>query len=490
MMSSREGIVKVENLQVGAKPESLFQKRIPIYTRSVKGTFRSFKTVMLVLAYVVYLGLPWLPWARHDAPAQAVLFDLVGRRFFIFDLVFYPQDLISLSLLLFIAAALLFFVTGLVGRAFCGYFCFQTLWTDAYIFIESWVQGERPARVRLHKQPWNAEKIGKYTLTHALWLLLAFWTAYSFVMYYGYAPELTQRFFAGDLPFVAYFTVLLLTVTTYIAAGLAREQVCIYMCPYARFQGVMYEPETLAPYYDFLRGEGTAGRAVPRAGSKTREERQAQGIGDCIDCGFCVQVCPAGIDIRKGMQYQCISCGLCVDACNNIMDSVGFPKGLVRYDSEINIESKNPGKPHLDWLRLRTLGYGGVILVMIVALVYNIATRSDVQLSIQPVRQPLFVVLSDGDIRDRYQIHITNKTLDVQSYRIGVRGIPEGALDLGEVGNEVSVRQGKSVMVLANVKLSPEMVSKVNEFDFVITPLSKPDQAITKKVRFYARHEG
>jgi cytochrome c oxidase accessory protein FixG len=357
------------------------------------------------------------------------------------------------------------------------------------MFIESWVQGERPARIRLHKQPWNAEKIGKYTLTHLLWLLLSFFTAYTFIMYYGYAPELTQRFFTGDLPFVAYFTVLILTLTTYVAAGLAREQVCTYMCPYARFQGVMYEPETLAPYYDFQRGEGSAGRAVPRVGSKTRAERQAQGIGDCIDCGFCVQVCPAGIDIRKGLQYQCISCGLCVDACNSIMDSVGFPRGLVRYDSELNIESKNPGKVHLDWLRLRTLGYGVAILVMIGVLVYNIASRSDIQLSIQPVRQPLFVELSDGDIRNRYQIHITNKTLEVQNYRISVQGVPESALDLGEM-REVSVRQGKSVMVLANVRLSPAMVSKVKEFEFVITPLNKPDQVITKKVHFHSKHEG
>ncbi len=479
----------MKNLQAGEESEELFQKRIPIFTRSVKGTFRTFKMSVMVLAYAVYFLLPWLPWARQDAPAQAVLFDMVGRRFFIFDLVFYPQDLISLSLLMFIAAALLFFATGLVGRAFCGYFCFQTLWTDAFIFIESWIQGERPARIRLYKQPWNAEKLVKYGTTHALWLLLAFITAYSFIMYYGYAPELTRRFFAADLPFVAYFTVLILTVTTYVAAALAREQVCIYMCPYARFQGVMYEPETLAPYYDFQRGEGSAGRAVPRAGTRTREERQAQGIGDCIDCGFCVQVCPAGIDIRKGLQYQCISCGLCIDACNNIMDSVGFPRGLIRYDSEINIESKNPGKPHLEWLRLRTLGYGAAILVMVSVLVYNIASRSEIELSIQPVRQPLFVVLSNGDIRNRYQIHITNKSQEVQDYRIGVRGIPEGAVDLGEM-REVSVRQGKSLMVLVNVKLPPAMVSQVREIEFVITPLKHPDQAVIKKARFYAKHEG
>lgn len=488
-MSGQENTVKAQKLQAGAESGEMFQKRIPIFTRSVQGPFRVFKTAMLIMAYVVYFGLPWLPWARPDAPAQAVLFDMVGRRFFIFDLVFYPQDLISLALLLFIAAVLLFFVTGLVGRAFCGYFCFQTLWTDAFIFIESWIQGERPARIRLYKQPWNTEKVAKYGATHALWLLLAFITAYSFIMYFGYAPELTRRFFTAGLPFVAYFTVLLVTLFTYVAAGLAREQVCIHMCPYARFQGVMYEAETLAPYYDFQRGEGSAGRAVPRAGTKTREQRQAQGIGDCIDCGFCVQVCPAGIDIRNGLQYPCISCGLCVDACNNIMDSVGFPRGLIRYDSEINIESRNPGKPHLEWLRLRTLGYGAATLVMGGVLLYNIAMRSEIELSIQPVRQPLFVVLSNGDIRNRYQIHITNKSQDVQDYRISARGIPEGALDLGEM-SEVSVRQGKSTMVLVNVKLPPAMASQAGEVEFVITPLKKPDQAVIKKVHFYAKHEG
>ena len=473
----------------GTESEAMFQKRIPIYTRSVKGAFRSFKTAILVLANSVYFILPWVPWARHDAPSQAVLFDVVGRRFFIFDMVFYPQDLISLALLLFIAAALLFFATGLVGRAFCGYFCFQTLWTDAFIFIEKWVQGERPARIRLHKQPWNLEKITKYGITHGLWLLLSFWTAYTFVMYYGYAPELTRKFLTGGLPFVAYFTVMILSATTYVAAAFAREQVCFFMCPYSRFQGVMYEPETLAPYYDYQRGDGTAGRAVPRVGSKTREERQSQGLGDCIDCGFCVQVCPAGIDIRDGLQYPCISCGLCVDACNNIMDSVGYPRGLIRYDSEINIESKTPGKPHLEWLRLRTLGYGVAILVMVGVLVYNVASRSETELSIQSVRQPLFVVLSNGDIRNRYQIHITNKSQDVQTYRISVDGIPEETLDLGEM-REVSIRQGKSLMVLANVKLSPVMVDQVSEFEFVITPTSKPEKAVKKIARFYAKHEG
>ncbi len=470
--------------------KGFFAKRAAIHTRSVKGAFRNFKTVVLFVAFVVYFALPWMPWDRHGViPDQAILFDLVGRRFFIFNLALYPQDLISLSLLLFISAATLFFVTGLVGRAFCGYFCFQTIWTDAFIFIEKWIQGERPARLRLDKQPWNAEKVVKKFATHGAWLVLSFWTAFSFILYFGYAPELTQRFFIGDLPYAAYLTVIVLTLTTYSAAALLREQVCILFCPYSRFQGVMYEPETLAPYYDYLRGEGTAGRSLFKDGLKTLEERHAQGVGDCIDCDLCVQVCPAGIDIRKGLQYPCISCGLCVDACNGVMDAKGYPRGLVRYDSEVNIESPKPGKVHLELLRIRTLGYGVAILVMFGALIYNLASRTDVQLSIQPVRQPLFVVMSDGHIRNRYQIHITNKSVEMQAYRIDVRGIPEQAFDAGAM-REVEIRPGKSVMVLANVDLSAEDAHKIREFEFLVSAKSKTNEPLIRKVKFNTKVEG
>ena len=471
-------------------PPAFSLQHIPIHPRSVKGPFRNFKTAMLLLAFAVYFVLPWVPWERHGViPNQAVLFDMVGRRFFIFDMALFPQDLISLSLLLFVSAATLFFVTGLVGRAFCGYFCFQTIWTDAFIFIERWIQGERPARLRLHKQPWNLEKTSKKFATHALWLALSFWTACTFILFFGYAPELTARFFAGSLPSVAYFTVLIITLTTYAGAGLLREQVCILWCPYARFQGVMVEPETLIPYYDVRRGEGTAGRATHRKGLQTLEERHARGVGDCIDCNLCVQVCPAGIDIRKGMQYPCISCGLCVDACNTVMASMGYPRGLVRYDSEINIESAAPGKAHLDLLRLRTVGYGVAILVMTGVLVYNLASRSDVQLSIQPVRQPLFVLMSNGDIRNRYQIHITNKSVEEHGYHIAVRGVPERALDIGAM-SDVNVRPGKSLLVLASVTLSPAEVQTIGEFEFVVTARNKPDQPMVKKVRFNSKAEG
>lgn len=466
----------------------LYQKRVPIFPRSVKGKFRNFKWAVLAVSYTLIFGLPWLPWARHDAPSQAVLFDLPGRRFFLFDLVVYPQDIFWLALLLFIAAVALFFVTGLVGRAFCGYFCFQTLWTDAFMAIERLVQGERPARIRLHKQPWNAEKLSKLGLTHFLWLLVAFGTGVTFILYFSYAPQMLRSFFTGGAPFVAYFTVLIVAATTYIAAGLAREQVCFFMCPYSRFQGVMYDPETLAVAYDRKRGEGTLGRIVPKAGFRTLEERHAKGYGDCIDCGYCAQVCPAGIDIRNGLQYQCISCGLCIDACNNIMDSVGYPRGLIRYDSEANLATSQPAPPRLHWKRLRIIGYGAALAIMTGYLVYSIGSRTSHEETVQQVRQPLYVILSDGEVRNRYQIRITNKAAQDESYLISVRGLPQGALDLGNF-SEVVVRSGKSLVVPASVKLPPALAAKANEIEFVITPKGKPELAAVKKARFSFGHE-
>jgi len=467
---------------------SLYQKRIPIFTRSVKGKFRTFKWAMMALAYGVYFGLPWLPWQRgHEAASQAVLFDLPGRKFYLFDLVVYPQDIFWLSLLLFIAGALLFFATGLIGRAFCGYFCFQTLWTDAFIAIEKFIQGERPARQRLHKQPWNGEKIGKVGLTHLLWLAMAFWTAFTFVLYYGYAPELTVQFFSGKAPSVAYFTTLILTLTTYVAAGWAREQVCLYMCPYARFQGVMYDPETLAVAYDSRRGEGATGRAIPRAGLRTLEERKAKGHGDCIDCKLCVQVCPTGIDIRNGLQYQCIACGLCIDACNNMMDSMAYPRGLIRYDSEANLEAPVPTKPHLDWKRPKIIGWGLALVIMSGALISSVGHRTSLDAAVQQVRQPLFVMLTDGQIRNRYQVRITNKGVEDEIYVITAKGVPETALDMGNF-REVKVHAGKSLIVQASVKLPQEMAEHLKNIEFVVTPKSQPAQAVTLVTRFDYQH--
>ncbi|ROH84504.1 cytochrome c oxidase accessory protein CcoG [Pseudomethylobacillus aquaticus] len=458
-----------------AKPSSLLHKQIPIVTRSVKGKFRNFKTAVMVVAYSIYFLLPWMPWQRNSAADQAVMFDLESRRFFIFDLIVYPQDIFWLAMLLFIAAALLFFTTGLIGRAWCGYFCFQTLWSDLFIFIERMIQGERPARLRLMKQPLGAEKILKIGGSHALMILVSLWTAVTFAAYFSYAPDFVIALFTGHAVEAAYITVGVLTLTTYFAAGVIREHVCTLACPYARFQGVMYEADTLAVSYDSKRGEGLKGRTLPIIGLKTRDERQEKGHGDCIDCGFCVQVCPTGIDIRDGLQYQCISCGLCIDACNNIMDSVGYPRGLIRYDSEKNLSSDQPKPARLEWKRVKVIGYATALLIAAGILLYNIGTRNDTDVSVQQVRQPLFIMLSDGSYRNRYQVHIVNKTELDARYQLSVRGIPASSLDLGSL-KEVRVRAGKSLIMNAKVDLERTIAQQTEKFEFVVTS-SNPDTA-------------
>lgn len=475
--------------QVQEQEIHLYQKREPIFTRTVKGRFRSLKTGILLLAYTVFFALPWIPWERPSGAQQAILFDLVSRRFFIFDLVVYPQDIFLLSLLLFIAATLLFFATGLIGRAWCGYFCFQTLWTDAFMLIEHIIQGERPARMKLAKQPWSSpEKILKIGGARFLMLLLSFWTAYTFVAYFNHTPDFLWRFFTGDSVSTAYFSVAILTISTFLAGGVAREQVCIYMCPYARFQSVMYESDTLIPSYNFKRGEGSAGRIAAKSGVHTREERQVKRHGDCIDCGYCVQVCPTGIDIRNGLQYQCISCGLCIDACNTIMDSLGWERGLIRYDSERNLNLDQPQKPHLDFMRLKVLGYLVALAVMTGVLVSYFVLRSDFELRVMQSRQPLFIMLSDGKVRNRYEMHIVNKTQQDENYLIMTEGIPATAMSMGNIPNPVTVHAGKDLRVPVKVDLDSATAGKTRNFEFIVVPQSTPENQEERRVSFDSRH--
>lgn len=445
-----------------ARHDVAYQARIPIFPRSVKGKFRTLKWGVLVLAYGVYFLLPWLRWERAAAPDQAVLFDIEARRFYVFDLVVHPQEIFWLAGFLVIAALLLFFVTGIAGRVFCGYFCFQTLWTDVYILIERLVQGERPARIRLSKAPWSAEKVIKLGATHLLWLLVAFATGLTFTLYWGDAPQLARAVFLGDAPFPAYATTLFLTLTTYVMAGLAREQVCTYMCPYARFQSAMFDRDTLIVAYDDQRGEGARGRAKLAKGLKTREERHAQGVGDCIDCGYCVQVCPTGIDIRNGLQYQCISCALCIDACNTIMDSLGWPRGLIRYDSQ---RRREEGRTRI--LKPKTIGYGVILLAAAAALAWNIVSTVGLDVAAIQVRQPLFVVLSDGRIQNSYEIKLNNLTEAPQRVEIALEGLPEAELDLGQIGDLVLDPQQR-LRIRARVRMPREPGVAQVPFRFVV----------------------
>lgn len=445
----------------------LYQKRIPIYPRSVKGQFRNLKYAILILAYSVYFLLPWLRWERPNAPDQAVLFDIPGRHFYIFNLTMEAQDVVWIGGMLVVAAMLLFFVTGIAGRVFCGYFCFQTLWTDVFILIERFVQGERPARIRLANAPWSRDKLAKLGATYGLWLATAFLTGLTFTLYWGNAPELVVDMLQGEAPFAAYATTLFLTATTFVMAGLAREQVCTYMCPYARFQSAMFDKDTLIVAYDEARGEGNQGRHKLAKGLKTRAERQANGVGDCIECGYCVQVCPTGIDIRNGLQLQCISCALCIDACDTIMDKLEWPRGLIKYTSE---NAQNGKRTRI--LKPKTIGYGIVLIAAITLLGWSIAGRVSYNATVAQIRQPLSVVLSDGRIQNTYEIKLNNRVAQPLRFAITLEDLPGAELDLGEIG-ELTLAPEQRLRVLARVRMPAQDQGGQRHFSFVITPTTE-----------------
>lgn len=463
--------------------QALYQKRIPIFPRSVKGRYRSLKYFILFAAYAVYFLLPWLPWSRPDGPSQSVLFDIVERRFYLFNLTVYAQDIFWLAGFLIVAAFLLFFVTGIAGRVFCGYFCFQTLWTDVYQLIERLVQGERNARMKLAAAPWGVNKLVRMSLTWLLWLLVAFWTGFSFTLYWSHAPELFQQFFTGHAPFPAYATALFLTVTTFVMAGLAREQVCTYMCPYARFQSAMFDQDTLIVAYDEPRGERGCGRAKPKKGLLARQERIDADTGDCIDCGYCVQVCPVGIDIRNGMQYQCISCALCIDACNTIMSSIKYPTGLIRYTSENALQGKRT-----NWFKFKNIGYAVGILVVIGLLVWSISHRSVLEMTVRQVRQPLYVMLSDGSIQNRYTIKVNNKQSRAVTYTLTLRALPGAHWEV-RPSDRISLGPSESASYEVRVWLKPGAEFEDDkDFQFVLQHEGTTTPLLSKEVDFYIPH--
>lgn len=454
-------------------------EHLPIFQRSVKGRFRNLKYIILGFGYLIYFLLPWMPWERAIGPNQAVLFDIMGRKYYLFGLVVHPQQIFWLAGFLIIAAILLFFITGVAGRVFCGYFCFQTLWTDVFMRIEHMIQGERPARIRLAKQAWNKEKIGKMVATHVSWFLVALATAITFALYWGEAGVMLKNFFTGTAASAMYITVLIVTATTYTMAGLAREQVCTHMCPYSRFQSAMFDKDTLIVAYDEDRGEGENGRSTVTKVLKKRDQRAEAGVGDCIDCGYCVQVCPTGIDIRDGLQVQCIHCALCVDACDTIMDKMGWPRGLVKYRSE---REELGGKTR--FFKVKSWGYLITICATTAVLMYSIFTTADMQTSIAQIRQPLFVRLSDGSIQNSYELKFNNLTDQPMPLGLKLKSLEEAELDLGRLEN-ISVRAERQLRVLVKVKRPVVPADdKVTDFIFVITPTNGGD-VFEVPARFY-----
>ena len=347
---------------------SYFAKQEKVYPKRVWGKFRKLKWIAMVITLAIYYLTPFIRWDRGPyMPDQAVLIDLPNRKAYWFWIEIWPQEVYILTGLLILAAVALFFVTALFGRVWCGYFCPQTVWTDLFVWVERIVQGDRNARKKLHNSPWSWDKVKKISLTHFLWLVIAWCTAGSFVLYFNDAPELVLSFFRFDVSPTVLAFIVGLTLSTYLMAGYAREQVCTYMCPYARFQSAMFDEDTLIIGYDEERGE-------PRG--KHKKGESWDGRGHCIDCTACVQVCPVGIDIREGLQMECIACGLCVDACNNIMDLVDLPRDLIRYDTLNHLEAKKKGGDEkFNILRLRSLYYALILLAVGLVMLYALWTR-------------------------------------------------------------------------------------------------------------------
>jgi cytochrome c oxidase accessory protein FixG len=439
-----------------------------IQPRSVKGRFRNLKSYVLVLAYTVFFLLPWLRWERSIGPDQAIIFDLATLRFYIFDFVMHPQDIYWLSILLFFAAVFLFFITTIAGRVFCGYFCFQTLWTDAYRWIEHTIQGDRVKRLRLDKQPWNKEKIVKKGLTHSVWIFLSFFTGLSFVLYWGDAFELFVAFFLGKAPAAAYITTLILTASTYLAAAFARDAICRHVCPYSRFQSAMFDENTLIVSYDHVRGEASEGRAKVSKVLKTQEARQEKGVGDCIDCGFCVQVCPMGIDIRDGLQIDCIHCALCIDACDNIMEARGWDKGLIKYTSENNLQGKKN-----KYINVRSVGYGIASLISIGLLYLSITSSALLNVSVSQTRKPEFVNLAAGGVQNSYHFSFINKTRKPTELEISLQGLEGASISLGKI-EHIIVRADKSLRLFVRVirHSNEDNVRRNIPFRFKVTPIA------------------
>ncbi len=416
------GVERLDVKAINRKQErALYAGRQKVYPKLAHGTFRTIKWLVMAVTLGIYYALPWIRWDRGpDLPDQAVLLDMANNRFFFFFLEIWPQEFYFVTGLLVLAALTLFLVTSAAGRVWCGYTCPQTVWTDLMILLERFWQGDRNARIALDKRPWGPAKLFKKGMTHLSWLAVGLLTGGAFVFYFRDAPTLAAELVTGTAPAIAYLFLGIFTLTTYVLGGIAREQVCIYMCPWPRIQGAMTDHETLLVSYKAWRGE-------PRGPHK--KGQPWEGRGDCIDCKACVAVCPTGIDIRDGSQLECIQCALCIDACNDIMSRVGRPRGLIAYDTIAKQQAKGANAP-LQLVRARTLLYAGLICLVSAILLVALLNRSTLEINVLHDRNPPFVLLSDGGVRNGYTVKILNKQHEPRDFALDVRGLPGAQLSI------------------------------------------------------------
>ena len=447
--------------------DELYAKRQKIYPREVHGVFAGLRVLGVAVLLGLYYVVPWLRWDGH----QAVLFDLPARKFYIFGLTFWPQDFFFLAWLLVIAALSLFFFTALAGRLWCGYACPQTVWTELFLWIERKVEGDRNRQMKLDKGPMNAAKFRIKATKHALWLALSAWTGFTFVGYFTPITELWNSLLGFTLGPWEAFWIAFYGFATYGNAGWLREQVCIYMCPYARFQSAMFDRDTLIISYDDKRGE-------PRGSRKKSLDHHAAGLGDCVDCTLCVQVCPTGIDIRAGLQYQCIGCAACIDACDEVMEKMNYPKGLIRYTTENALEGR---AGHV--LRPRIAVYALFLLALTAGLIYAISQREPIALDIIRDRNILYRETDLGFVENVYTLKLINMDDVTHEYRLSVSGLP--GLQLETAQATIKVGSGEVRDFPARVRIDPVNLEQPStEIAFTLQSLDEPTLQTTQTGRF------
>jgi len=444
----------------------LYETREKIYTRRLKGFFRDVRKYTLMPMMAAYFLLPWL----NIDGRQAIWFDLPERKFHIFWLTFWPQDFMLLAWLLIICAFALFTVTVLVGRVWCGFSCPQTVWTLWFMYAEHVWEGDRNQRIKLDNAPWSANKVIRKTGKQVSWLLIAFVTGFTFVGYFNPIRDLTMGFLTFDAHPAAVFWTAFFAFMTYMNAGFLREQVCLYMCPYARFQSVMFDKDTMIVSYDPRRGE-------PRGARKKGQDHLEEGLGDCVDCSLCVQVCPTGIDIRDGIQYECINCGLCVDACDSVMDKMGYPRNLISFTTEHNLAGNKT-----EIFRPRFIGYALVLTVMVSLFLYTIASRIPLQVDIIRDRNLLYRETPEGFVENIYTLKINNMENVSHSYVIKA----VGDYDFTYSGDrQVEVAGGEVYSLLVRLELDPGLLREPNaKVYFEVESVDDPSVSATQESRF------
>jgi len=419
---------------------SLYAAAKKIYPRSVEGIFAYWRWVVVAITQLVFYGLPWMEWGAR----QAVLFDLTTRRFYIFGLVLYPQDFIYLTGLLVISALSLFLFTAVAGRLWCGYACPQTVYSEIFLWIERKVEGDRSARMRLDDSAFSAQKLGKKSLKHFLWIVLSLWTGFTFVGYFAPIRDLGSDLLLNQVSAWGIFWILFYAFATYGNAGFMREQVCKYMCPYARFQSAMFDHDTLIVTYDTERGE-------PRGARSKKTDLKTANLGACVDCTLCVQVCPTGIDIRNGLQYECIGCGACADVCDSVMDKLGYERGLVRYATQNAITNKWTTAQMIRRVaRPRVLMYTSFLLALIIAVGVSLGMRTLFKVDVVRDRATLARITENGALENIYRLQVMNASEVDKTYSLSVQGL-NGIEIVTDKSVQVAAAQAQWIVLRVNV---------------------------------------